>query len=711
MLTEELKQRIQQAYRDFLAGKGLQPRYGQKLMIAEIARTLGAVELDDQGVRSSDGHICVVEAGTGTGKTVAYLLATLPVAKALGKKVVLATATVALQEQVIYKDLPDLINFSKLQCSFTLAKGRGRYLCLSKLDRIVSELDTAQIIPLYEDEITQISEKELRLFRSMMVSLSHGEWDGDRDSWADELEQTTWQRVTTDHHQCTGRRCSHVRQCAFYRAREQLEDVDCIVANHDLVLADLALGGGTILPAPQDTIYIFDEGHHLPDKALNHFALHTRYKSTIRWLGQSEGQWNTLLAPLAEATYLKQLAEPVEGLFKQARTVLETNLPLIQSLFDSHVSDTRFANQSTRRARFMHGRVPLELEQVAQQIAEAFTDLATHLIKPYQEVEHLLEADFVSVPKVDLENLYPVVGSWLARVEANLALWDSFSATENQEDWPVARWITAVELGDYVDYEFVSSPILASRTLEQDLWSQCCGAVLTSATMTALNSFERFIYRSGTYSDASYAVVPSPFNFADNATLEVPSFAIEANNAPLHTENLIDNLPKLIDVKAGSLVLFASRRQMLDVYDQLPTHTRNIILLQGSETKQRLINKHKQRIDEGNGSALFGLASFMEGLDLPGPYCTHVIVAKIPFAVPDDPIEAALAEWVETNGGNAFLQITVPDAAMRLVQACGRLLRTETDCGKVTIMDRRLVSKAYGKTLLDSLPPFKRKIE
>ena len=133
--------------------------------------------------------------------------------------------------------------------------------------------------------------------------------------------------------------------------------------------------------------------------------------------------------------------------------------------------------------------------------------------------------------------------------------------------------------------------------------------------------------------------------------------------------------------------------------------------MQGSETKQMLIKKHKKRIDEGMGSVIFGLASFAEGVDLPGNYCSHVIIAKIPFAVPDDPIEAALAEWIEAQGGNAFMQVSVPDAAMRLVQACGRLLRTESDTGKVTIMDRRIVSKRYGKSLLDSLPPFRRSIK
>lgn len=714
-LSSDIKEEIQNAYRKFLAARDLKPRYGQKLMIAEIARTLGDIQLNDEAIRTSGSHLCIVEAGTGTGKTVAYLLAALPVAKHLDKKVVLATATVALQEQVVLKDLPEILHHSGLNFTFSLAKGRGRYLCLTKLDRILSETDSDQFIPLYEDEVSELNEKEIQLYKHMMSSLSNGSWDGDKDNWEDELDQTTWQRVTTDHRQCTGRRCSNVRNCSFFKAREQLDEADCIVANHDLVLADLALGGGAILPAPEDTIYIFDEGHHLPEKALNHFACHTRYKSTIRWLGQSEGQWPGLVEPLRDANYFQQLAQPLETSLKGARSIMEANLPLLQNLVQTALAEVDsggyMGRQQNPRVRFREGVAPRELEHLAEQLRDAFADLSSTLEKLYRELETLLEEDYPAVPKVDLENLFPLLGTWLVRSEANLALWDSYVDTKVLPDWPMARWITVMEFNEIADYEIVSSPVLASRTLEEGLWSRCCGAVITSATLTALNSFERFQYRAGTYPDSHYLVVPSPFKFAENAVLEVPAEAIEASDARLHTENLIAQLPRIVDKAGGTLILFSSRRQMLDVYDELPHDLRNIILLQGSESKQMLIKKHKKRIDEGMGSIIFGLASFAEGVDLPGNYCSHVIIAKIPFAVPDDPIEAALAEWIEAQGGNAFMQVSVPDAAMRLVQACGRLLRTESDTGKVTIMDRRIVSKRYGKALLDSLPPFRRSIK
>ncbi len=721
MLNADVKKIIQKNYSQFLSSRELKPRYGQKLMIAEIAKSLGSIKLDADGVRKTEGHICVIEAGTGTGKTVAYLLATLPIAEALDKKIVLATATVALQEQVIYKDLPDLIRYAGLKAQITLAKGRGRYLCLSKLDKILTETDTSTLIPLYEDEFSSITEQDNQLYSTMMEKLGEGKWDGDRDSWPDELEQSSWQRVTTDHRQCTGRSCRHIRQCSFFNAREALDEADVIVANHDLVLADLALGGGAILPPQEDTIYIFDEGHHLPDKALNHFASSMQYKSTIRWLGQSEGQWTKLIEPLAGATYFTQLAEPTEAAFKAVRSVLEAHQPHLQEWVyaleqEQPAQNERFIPQvqldtaHTRQLRFENGIAPKEMESLAAKLCDTFTDLSMLLEKLYRELTTLIEDDYPVVARVDLETVHGAVGAWLARAESSVNLWQMYTDTSEIENWPIARWISVNTYNDNIDYEIVSSPILASKSLQDDLWSQCCGAVVTSATLTALNSFDRFKTRSGTYDDSHYGVVPSPFDYPNSATLSIPSFAVEANRASEHTESLIHYLPELVNDHQGSLVLFSSRKQLHEVFEGLDNSTQHTILKQGSYSKQAILTEHKKRIDAGDKSIIFGLASFAEGVDLPGDYCTHVIIAKIPFAVPDDPLEAALAEWIESRGGNPFMQITVPDAAVKLVQACGRLLRTEKDTGTVTIMDKRLTTKRYGRSLIDSLPPFKREI-
>jgi len=706
MLTDLVKKQIQSAYSKFLENKNLKSRFGQKMMIAEIAKTFGNIELDEENVRvvsdKAGNHICVVEAGTGTGKTIAYLLPALAIAKYMGKKLVVSTATVALQEQIVSKDLPELLRHSDLSFTFSLAKGRGRYLCLSKLDNLLAEYESGlnPTRALYEDEMPSVTAQGIKLYQSMMDALASNKWSGERDTWPQALEQDEWQIITTDHRQCTGRRCSNVSSCSFFKARDSLHSVECIVTNHDLVLADLALGGGAILPDPKDTLYIFDEGHHLPQKALSHFAHHSRMTSTSKWLDQCNKSLGAILGQISGAGNVDRYAEQLPAAFIDCKQRLDQLYPLFESLVQTILLDDRQSNY-----RFKEGVIPQPLLLPSVELQRSFDRLTDLLSKMCDELNEAMEDPHCPVPKIDLENNYPVIGTWQSRAEANRELWASYAVPDANTSVPKARWLTPVDNSGNIDIEVCSSPILASKTLEYSLWDKCCGAVVTSATLTALGNFQRFQMRAGTPNNANYQIVPSPFNFAQ-ATLEIPAFAVDASNADVHTISLIDHLPKLLDKKEGSLVLFSSRRQMQEVYDEMPESVRDLILIQGDSSKQEMLTQHKRKIDDGEGSIIFGLASFAEGVDLPGDYCRHVIIAKLPFAVPDDPIESALSEWVESRGGNPFMDITVPDASLKLVQACGRLLRTETDTGKISLLDRRILTKRYGKAILNSLPPF-----
>jgi ATP-dependent DNA helicase DinG len=722
VITTVVKEKIQSAYRQFLKAKALKPRYGQKLMIADIARTLSAITSDAEGVRDSDNHVCVIEAGTGTGKTVAYLLASIPVAQALNKKVVISTATVALQEQIIHKDLPEVKRNTDLSFTFTLAKGRGRYLCLSKLDRLLMDSDAYNTFnqALYEDEQPSVDDQAVKIYNSMVDAMSAGKWDGDRDNWPQEIDSAVWAPITTNHRECTGRRCSNVTSCSFFKAREAVDSYDCIVANHDLVLADLALGGGAILPSPEETIYIFDEGHHLPEKALNHFSYHTRVNSTCKWLEQNQKVLSSMLGDIGGAGNIDHYGEQLPSALLSTKAVLEKVYPYCQLLFDEQLllEKQSFRREGdARRYRFEEGVIDKTLFDYAIELHQQFDRLSSLIAKVVTEIQSALEDGYSAVPRVDLETWLSVVANWQARAEANRQLWYSYcgerkSASNNSgsgkltdKKIPIARWVSMLEFNGSVDFEVCSSPILAAHTLKKSLWDHCYGAVVTSATLAALGRFDRFMMRSGTTESHHYGIMPSPFDFS-KATLQVPKFVVEANNAALHTENIIENLPSILDDQQGSLVLFSSRKQMLDVYHSLSSTWQDMILMQGDHSKQEMIAQHKKIIDGGAGSILFGLASFSEGVDLPGDYCRHVVIAKLPFSVPDDPVEASLAEWIETKGGNAFMEISVPDASIKLVQSCGRLLRNENDTGTIRILDKRLVSKRYGKSLLSALPAY-----
>ncbi|GLK89575.1 ATP-dependent DNA helicase DinG [Pseudomonas turukhanskensis] len=713
MLSTEIKSQIQGAYSRFLEAKGLKPRYGQRLMIAEIAKVLGTIKVDDEGRRSSDPAVVAVEAGTGTGKTVAYSLATIPLAKAAGKRLVIATATVALQEQIVFKDLPEVMRNSGLNFTFGLAKGRGRYLCLSKLDILMQEGESQNATAaLFEEEgfKIEVDQGNQKLYTQMVEKLAGGKWDGDRDSWSEALEDADWARLTTDHSQCTNRHCPNFQTCAFYKAREGMGKVDVIVTNHDMVLADLALGGGAVLPDPRDTLYVFDEGHHLPDKAIGHFAHYTRLRSTADWLELTAKNLTKLLAQNPLPGDLGRLIEQVPILAREIRTQQQFMFNACEQLADFKAGEDMEGRERPRH-RFVGGVVPehltemgLELKKGFSRLTDLFTGL-TELLKKSMDGEAS-----IGIASHQAEEWYPLFGSLLARAQGNWELWLAFTAEDPEESPPMARWLTLAEGGAMFDIEVNASPILAAETLRRNLWNVAYGALVTSATLTALGTFDRFRMRAGLPKVAVTAVVPSPFHHSDAGVLRVPDLKADPRDAAAHTAAIIRELPGLVEGSRGTLVLFSSRKQMQDVFDGVDREWRKRVFIQGNLSKQETLNKHKARVDDGESSVLFGLASFAEGVDLPGAYCEHVVIAKIPFAVPDDPVEAALAEWIEARGGNPFMEIAVPDASLRLVQACGRLLRTEADRGTITLLDRRVVTQRYGKAILNALPPFRREI-
>ena len=711
MLAEDTKDAIREAYNALMESKSLTPRWGQRQMIAEIAKTLARIPAPGDlqaDTKETLPAVCVIEAGTGTGKTIAYAVATIPMAQVLNKRLVVATATIALQEQFVNKDLPDIKKHSGLDFSFTLAKGRRRYVCLTKLDgALAGGQGESGMLALYPEEMgAPLSVDALPVYTAMLDAIGRGEWDGDRDNWPGNIAEDVWFGVTTDHSQCSGRRCPNISQCAFYRARDELQSCDIIVTNHDLVLSDLALGGGAILSAPEDSIYVFDEGHHLPDKALSHFSSFCRLHTTRQWLLDSKKLLAQAAPTLAAFDTLTRPLQALPGEIDDANASMEVAEQVVAVLLEESPTED---DRDDQRLRFEHGLVPASLMNVAATLEGQFSKLVHSISRLETVLEEALDDEFAGIDKSEIESWHIHVGAMLGRAESTLALWQEYAVSGENDMPPKARWITLLNSGGQFGFDLRCSPILAGDILQEFLWSRAAGVVVTSATMTALNSFERFILHSGVSRDAVFKVVPSPFDYS-NATFRVPAMDCDPGDAQAHTDALITQLPQILDRSEGSLVLFSSRRQMVDVYHGLSAEFGELILLQGDYSKQEMLRRHREVIDRGEGSIIFGLASFAEGVDLPGDYCRHVLIAKIPFAVPNSPLEAALAEWVVAQGRNSFMEISVPDAALRLVQASGRLLRTETDKGRVTLMDRRIMTKRYGQAILDSLPPFKRDI-
>ena len=698
MLEQSIKETIQQGYRQFLKSRDLKPRLGQKQMIAAIANSLGNSD--------ADKRLGVIEAGTGTGKTVGYLLSALPIARAKEKTVVVATGTIALQEQLILKDIPDLLEASGWDHQVALVKGRGRYVCNMRLEQCLDAIKSKEAgLFLFEDEMPfNPNAQSEALYQELSESLENNSWDGDRDAWDTRIPDTDWQTLTVDHRQCTGRRCQFVDQCPFFKARAELEEADCIVANHDLVMADLALGGGAILPPPEDCIYIFDEGHRLGETAVKHFGAQCRINTTLNWLERVPKQLKGQTPVFEKDKTIIDMLPRIDSGANEIVALLTTCYPQFQAYLDNLEDDRQLY-------RFPQGDVGEGTRELAQNIS-ALTSRWIGRVELLRDTlnEALTDRDY-SVPIPDIELFYQQVGSWLTKGENLLALWDRLKQQLTSHTVPLACWLRIDDSGSgNLDIAINASPIQATEILREQLWGSCYGAVITSATLRSLGNFNTLKRETGIPDSAQFLSVAGAFNYAEAATLSVPKDCVEGNAIYEHTDYITDNLADMVEKKAGTLVLFSSRRQMDEVFDRLDTDLQKICLVQGKYSNREMVRLHKERVDQGKTSVLVGLASFAEGVDLPGDYCKHVIIAKLPFMVPDDPLHEALSEWIEDKGGNSFFDIALPIASLRLIQACGRLLRTESDTGTVTILDKRLITKRYGGQLIDALPPFRRQL-
>lgn len=703
LLDKALKESIQSAYSRFLGSKGLRARGAQKQMIAVIARGLAAIGTGEKGERLGEKHVTVVEAGTGTGKTIAYLLSVLPVAAARKKKVVLSTATVSLQEQLVNKDLPEIVEHAGISIDYQLAKGRGRYLCINKIEQHLERQGDLGQMALYEDEEAEVLDPATRaLYRDLVDKLASGRWDGDRDNLPDTLDDQIWRPLTSDHMQCSNRRCVNFSACPFYRSREQLDSVQLVVANHDLVLADLALGGGAILPDPADTIYIFDEGHHLADKASGHFAFSARLGASQKLLQGIPRKLGALVEEAEGAIALRDPAERLQRPVSDALLTLEQIDPILHALFDSE--------ESTSRVRFPQGRVSEALSLACRDLTSSSERVSQHLEQVVSVLREAMEGEIAEVDRSLAERWYPQLGRLWGRVQQLSWLARSFATKDLEGRSPTARWVSRIDNNGLTDLEMRSAPVSSADTLKEHLWDVCFGAVVTSATLTALGRFDRLLEQLGLPADTLCEKLQSPFDHYNKGVLEVPAMRTDPGDPQSHTEEVAEILTARLAKAGAALVLFSSWRQMRTALERQPESIKNRVLAQGDLSRQEILKCHRQRVDSGEPSVIFGLASFAEGVDLPGGYLTEVIITKLPFGVPDDPVDATLAEWIEQQGGNAFSDWSVPTASMRLTQAVGRLLRTEEDSGRVVLLDRRVVTRRYGRLLLDALPPFRREI-
>ena len=697
------------------ATEGFRSRAGQRLMAEQVARTFSTATLgkvDEEGGEAAPTRaIAVIQAGTGVGKSLAYCAPAIALALARGTRVLISTATVALQEQLVNKDLPALAARMPQPFKFALAKGRGRYVCKLKLDRLAGtgEAHGEDDDDLFPEEAAnarrkrshQETEARMQFYSTMAQTLAKGAWDGDRDSLDTPPEPEVWSPVAAEGASCTGKHCPAFSQCTYYDKRKELVGAQVIVANHDLLLSSL---GARVLPELDNCLLVLDEAHHLPATALAQFAC-SMDLSRITWIERLSSRGLRIGALLE--------VEEIADIPRHAAQLRQTLQDLARIVMDVYGDNLKSQKDTwgPARVRVPRGELPEPLIAPLGLLAAS----ADGFLEALRAISKALRAEMRDKPDEAkrLSTLYAQIGMLAPRLEelhatAQLLLQDAPEGAD-RSFVPAAKWFTLEVDGDFIVVKAHASPILPGTTLRNHLWSAVRGAVLTSATLTSCGNFDFFLREVGLHGDeaATTLEVASPFNYAAQGTLIAAETRADPKNAAQFTTEMVDALlHDIARVEYGALVLFTSREQMRQAVDALPTAMRSVVLVQNALPRTQLLKRHRERVENGEPSVIFGMQSFGEGLDLPGRLCESVFITKLPFAPPDDPVGEARAEWLRAVGRDPFSELVVPATAIRLAQWVGRAIRTEEDMAHVYCYDKRLTRTSYGQRLLKGLPAF-----
>jgi ATP-dependent DNA helicase DinG len=720
---------------------GYRARAGQREMAAHIAHTLSGVTLGDGAVASDAAlparGIAVVQAGTGVGKSAAYASTVIPLALAQQKRVIISTATVALQEQLIAKDLPALASALPEPFTFALAKGRGRYVCRLKLDQLSGGDAASADLFDADDSATDTSaagvaaqavataaaaarwqERGVQYAR-WADALDGGTWDGDRDRLDEPPEGSLWAPVAAERHTCTARHCPSYNSCSYYQARARLAQAKVIVVNHDLLLSTLGLHA---LPAPQDCYLVFDEAHHLGSVAQGQFTASMDLMRS-QWLDKlpravdevaSAIEYRPTIDVASFAKELKSAQSELARLAMQRIGALPAWAQLTGAERPAHrlVAPERRAEGAPVVERFEGGVLPADWREVVTRMHAH----ASSLLKVFEALATQLKATARENPgdAARCAKLYSRLGALAPRLQSAQETATYWMQDAGEGRPPLAKWLEAGVSHGLVTLTAHACPLQPGSLLRNHLWNQVRAAVVTSASLTTCGSFDHFLHESGLAFDGAVAAreVQSPFDHARQGRLVVVQTAADPKDVDAYTrEMLAALLVDLREVSRGALVLFTSRAQMRQAQALLERGEhgalRERVLVQGEASRTVLLRRHAERVADGQPSVLFGLQSFGEGLDLPGELCEWVFITKLPFASPSDPVGQARADWLKSQGRDPFSELVVPATGARLLQWTGRALRTETDEAVVVCYDARLLRQSYGRRMLKGLPPYR----
>jgi ATP-dependent DNA helicase DinG len=660
----------------------------------------------------NDSKAALIEAGTGTGKSLAYLLPAIHWAVQNKQRVVVSTNTINLQEQLIHKDLPLLQQALDLKFKAVLVKGRQNYVCLSKVESLEKEGDYL----IETDEQTELN---------AILEWSHRTSEGSRSDLAILPRFSVWEKVACESDNCTRIRCSHYNECFFYNARREATSADLLVVNHHLLFADLAVRGDTgryneaaILPAYGHVI--LDEAHNVEDVATDYFGTQIAKLGLLRLLGRfyslrerekvrEKGLLPHLLARLQK---LDRKIEP--GLYSriyahvQGRllTLREDLVHTVAQTFDDLAAWLGGGGEPGAEQKVRFTPQVQERQEWKASILPAVQNLIREMGEFHQQLL-LLEKWLESLDEPVAESLLSLTVELNALIDRLEAAAATLGEIFGEADGSRVRWIEITTSRTGLRITLKQAPVNVANLLRERLFEKLQTVVLTSATLTTEKSFDYVKGRLGLDqmqpARMLESILPSSFDYKSQVILGIPQ-DIPSPDHPEFAAELGRLVLESIQISQGrALVLFTSYSVLRRIHQELAPVLELAgirALMQGEGPRHRLTEVFKQ----DKTSVLFATDSFWEGVDVAGEALENVILTKLPFSVPKEPVIEARIEAIEQAGGNPFLEYSVPQAVIKFKQGFGRLIRSKSDRGSIMIFDRRVVDKTYGKIFLRSLP-------
>jgi ATP-dependent DNA helicase DinG len=682
-------------------------RVSQRAMAMDVARLF------------NDGGIGLLEAGTGVGKSLGYLVPALRWAAANGERTVVSTNTINLQEQLVGKDLPFLAKaFADQPVRYALLKGWRNYLCLQRLEQARSVA-------------TSLLDDGLRSELESISAWADRTTDGSLADLPTPPRPELWDEVSAEADLCGRLKCPLYNKCFLYKARREAAQADVIVVNHHLLMSDVAVRRASnnweeaaVLPAY--TRLVVDEGHHLEDAAAAHLGLSATRRSLQRLFNRLERRGRGLLpALITRLSTSNDLLSTASLDLVHARLAPSVDAVRDKSslLFDLLEMLMNESGQGVLRLTDDFARHPIWKNGLRRALDDTFGEIAL-LHEGLRLVRERIEAS----TRLD-EQLAPILNELRAVTRRLQLAGDALhQALDPAPGDPTVRWIEA--RGRERSAAVMSVPLDLAPILREDLFKRNATTIITSATLAAGKRRAAGLRDSGVEAPAAdfgflarrlglteddvephTGSFPSPFKYQEQALLviatDVPAPNVDAAGHQLSTARLAIDVADAAD--GGMFVLFTSHRDVRAMASELRARgidRRWPLLVHGEDARDALL----ERFRESGRAVLLGTASFWEGVDVPGAALRALVIAKLPFRVPSEPITAAHCEAITARGGDAFVEYMLPHAALRLKQGFGRLIRSGTDRGVVVIADPRIVTKAYGRELLEGLPPARRKV-